>query len=59
MRISNLEAWAIELPFKLSFAHALASRNNSLNVIVKATIVSDDGVVFTGFGSVPSGGGDG
>lgn len=54
MRISNLEAWAITLPFKLSFTHALASRNYSHNVIVKATCIADDGTIYTGFGeSVP------
>ena len=54
MRISNLEAEAILLPFKLSFGHALASRNNSVNVVVKATVVDDNGNCFSGYGeSVP------
>ena len=54
MRISNLEAKAILLPFKLSFGHALASRNNSVNVVVKATVMDDNGNLYTGYGeSVP------
>lgn len=54
MRISILEAKAITLPFKLSFGHALASRNNSVNVIVKANIVDSNGNIHTGYGeSVP------
>lgn len=54
MRISNLEAMAIVLPFKLSFGHALASRNNSVNVVVKVTVVDDNGKLHVGYGeSVP------
>lgn len=54
MRISILEAKAITLPFKLSFGHALASRNNSVNIIVKANVVDQYGNIHTGYGeSVP------
>lgn len=54
MHISDLEAQAILLPFKLSFGHALASRNNSINIVVKASVVDQFGQTFVGYGeSVP------
>lgn len=54
MRISNIEVAAITLPFRLSFGHSLASRNNSQNVLVKAEVVDEAGNTYVGYGeSVP------
>lgn len=54
MRITQIKACSIRLPFRFSFGHSLASRNHSLNVIVKAEVEDDMGRRFIGYGeSVP------
>lgn len=54
MRISNIEVMVVNLPFRVSFGHNLASRKSSSNVLVKTTLESDDKRVFTGYGeSIP------
>lgn len=50
MLIRSIQCSAVRLPFRFSFGHALASRNFSINIIVKATVVLDDGRQVTGFG---------
>lgn len=41
MKISSIKAFAIKLPFRISFGHSLASRNSSLNVIVKVDLLDE------------------
>jgi len=54
MKINQIKAFAIKLPFRFSFGHSLASRNSSLNVIVRVEIEDDNGRRFVGHGeSVP------
>jgi muconate cycloisomerase len=38
MKINQIKAFAIKLPFRFSFGHSLASRNSSLNVIVRVEL---------------------
>jgi len=38
MKIISIKAFAIKLPFRFSFGHSLASRNSSLNVVVKVDL---------------------
>jgi len=38
VRLERLEAWEIELPFRFTFGHALASRSSSHNLIVAAHV---------------------
>lgn len=53
MKITNICATEISLPFRFSFKHSLASRSVSENVIVAATI-ENDGARYTGYGeSIP------
>ncbi len=54
MKIIQIKAFAIKLPFRFSFGHSLASRNSSLNVIVKVDLEDDNGRRVVGYGeSVP------
>ncbi len=54
MLIRSIMSQAVKLPFRFSFGHALASRNFSLNVLVKVQVVLEDGRELTGWGeSVP------
>jgi len=54
MLIRSVKCQAVELPFRFSFGHALASRNFSINLIVSVQVVLDDGSEVTGWGeSVP------
>ncbi|MCC6176385.1 MAG: dipeptide epimerase [Chloroflexi bacterium] len=48
MRIERLEAMVLELPFRFSFGHALATRASSCNVIVAVHL--DDGTIGYGEG---------
>jgi L-alanine-DL-glutamate epimerase-like enolase superfamily enzyme len=50
MLIRSIQCSAVRLPFRFSFGHALASRNFSINIIVKAVVVLDDGRQVTGWG---------
>lgn len=53
MKIKSIETTVVRLPFRFSFKHSLASRDESLNVIVAVTAESERGLV-TGFGeSIP------
>ncbi len=53
MQLSALKTFLVDLPFRLSFGHNLASRNSSTNVFVKA-VVRCGSVDFAGLGeSVP------
>jgi EmrB/QacA subfamily drug resistance transporter len=47
-RIARIEIFTAELPFRLSFGHALATRRSSLNVFVAVTL--EDGSVGYGEG---------
>lgn len=38
MKIISIKPFAIKLPFRFSFGHSLASRNSSLNVVVKVDL---------------------
>ena len=38
MRLERLEAWEVELPFRFSFGHALATRASSQNLVVAARL---------------------
>jgi len=49
MKIVSLEAYLIDLPFRFSFKHSLASRSNSQNLIVKA-VIADGARVSAGYG---------
>lgn len=54
MRISNIEVMVVNLPFRVTFGHNLASRKSSSNILVKTTLESDDKRVFIGYGeSIP------
>jgi muconate cycloisomerase len=54
MLIRSIKSQAVRLPFRFSFGHALASRNFSLNVLVKVQVVLEDGREVIGWGeSVP------
>lgn len=54
MKIVDITASAVRLPFRFSFGHSLASRNNSSNVIVRVELKSDSGKRLIGYGeSVP------
>lgn len=54
MRITKIDAFAVNLPFRLSFKHSLAARKHSVNVIVVCEILDDTGRRVTGYGeSVP------
>lgn len=54
MRISNIQVMVVNLPFRVTFGHNLASRKSSSNIVVKTTLESADGRQFTGFGeSIP------
>ncbi|MBX9695330.1 MAG: hypothetical protein K2Z81_23290 [Cyanobacteria bacterium] len=54
MKIVDIKCSTIRLPFRFSFGHSLASRNNSSNIIVKVVLKSDSGSLVTGYGeSVP------
>ncbi|MFA7341272.1 MAG: enolase C-terminal domain-like protein [Candidatus Obscuribacterales bacterium] len=54
MLIRSIKSHAVKLPFRFSFGHALASRNFSLNVLVKVQVVLEDGREVIGWGeSVP------
>ncbi|MBX9724282.1 MAG: hypothetical protein K2X81_22930, partial [Candidatus Obscuribacterales bacterium] len=54
MRISNIEVMVVNLPFRVTFGHNLASRKSSSNILVKTTLESDDKRIFTGYGeSIP------
>lgn len=48
MKIRSLETFNITLPFRISFGHALASRDESKNLIVKITL--DNGICGYGEG---------
>lgn len=48
MKVRSLETFKITLPFRLSFGHALASRQMSQNLIVKLTL--DNGICGWGEG---------
>ena len=48
MRVERLEAFLVELPFRFSFGHALASRASSTNLVVAVTL--DDGTIGYGEG---------
>ncbi len=50
MQIQNLSFYLVNLPFRFAFKHSLASRSYSQNVIVKASIQTDNGQLVTGFG---------
>jgi len=53
VKIKELSVTVIRLPFRFSFKHSLASRNQSDNVIVRAA-VEHEGRTFEGFGeSIP------
>ena len=54
MLIRSIKSQAVRLPFRFSFGHALASRNYSLNVLVRVQVVLEDGREVIGWGeSVP------
>lgn len=55
MKINQIKAFAVRLPFRFSFGHSLASRNSSLNVIVKVEVEEEaTGKRAIGYGeSVP------
>lgn len=54
MLIRSIKSQAVKLPFRFSFGHALASRNYSLNVLVKVQVRLEDGREVIGWGeSVP------
>ncbi len=54
MRISNIEVMVVNLPFRVTFGHNLASRKSSSNILVKTTLESDDKRIFIGYGeSIP------
>ena len=54
MRISNIEVMVVNLPFRVTFGHNLASRKSSSNILVKTTLESDDKRTFIGYGeSIP------
>ncbi|MBX9668013.1 MAG: hypothetical protein K2X93_10360 [Candidatus Obscuribacterales bacterium] len=54
MKINQIKAFAIKLPFRFSFGHSLASRNSSLNAIVRVELEDDKGRRIIGYGeSVP------
>jgi L-alanine-DL-glutamate epimerase-like enolase superfamily enzyme len=54
MLIRSIKSQAVKLPFRFSFGHALASRNFSLNILVKVQVVLEDGREVIGWGeSVP------
>jgi L-Ala-D/L-Glu epimerase len=50
MKITSLRVGTVRLPFRFSFKHSLAARDYSLNTIVQATIQSDGGQSFVGWG---------
>lgn len=50
MRITKIDAFAVNLPFRLSFKHSLAARKHSVNVIVVCEILDDTGRRVTGYG---------
>lgn len=50
MRITKIDAFAVNLPFRLSFRHSLAARKHSVNVIVVTEILDDTGRRVTGYG---------
>lgn len=53
MKISTIDVKVVRLPFRFAFKHSLASRDQSLNVIVAVT-VSAEGREVTGYGeSIP------
>jgi muconate cycloisomerase len=49
MKIVSIDAFLIDLPFRFSFKHSLASRSNSQNVIVKV-VIADGARISTGWG---------
>ncbi|HEY9785528.1 MAG TPA: enolase C-terminal domain-like protein [Candidatus Obscuribacterales bacterium] len=54
MRIVDIRATTVTLPFRFSFRHSLAARSQSQNVIVRATVAGTRGERAIGFGeSVP------
>ncbi len=54
MRISNIQVMVVNLPFRVTFGHNLASRKSSSNIIVKTTLETEDGRQYTGYGeSIP------
>jgi len=54
MRISNIEVMVVNLPFRVTFGHNLASRKSSSNILVKTTLETNDNRVFQGYGeSIP------
>jgi L-alanine-DL-glutamate epimerase-like enolase superfamily enzyme len=50
MRVLSLRCAIVQLPFRFSFGHALAARSNTLNVLVQAEIICDDGRRIIGTG---------
>ena len=48
VRVARIEVLTAQLPFRFSFAHALAERHSSTNVYVKLTL--DDGTAGYGEG---------
>lgn len=54
MLIKSIRATAVKLPFRFSFGHALASRSETANVVVRVNLLGDNGTVIVGYGeSVP------
>ncbi len=54
MKIVDIKCNPIRLPFRFSFGHSLASRNDSCNVIVQVELQTDSGERVIGYGeSVP------
>lgn len=55
MKINQIKAFAVKLPFRFSFGHSLASRNSSLNVLVRVEVEDENtGRRAIGYGeSVP------
>src|SRR5271170_4749747 len=50
MKITSIRVGTVRLPFRFSFKHSLATRDYSLNTIVAATIETERGSSFLGWG---------
>ncbi len=46
MKITKIDAFPVQLPFRISFGHSLAARTSSTNIIVRVTL--DDGTLGWG-----------